>query len=83
MDRSIVRAGRLRISAVIATAALIWVALATPMSIAAAEPSTPGDGATTAATDVKVIVRFKADPGKAAKAAVRAAGGTVHRATSS
>jgi subtilisin family serine protease len=77
VDRSIVRTGRLRISAVMATAALIWVALATPMSIAAAEPSAPGDGATTAPNDVNVIVRFKDDPGKAAKAAVRLAGGSA------
>ena len=77
MDRSIVRTGRQRISVVSATAALIWVALATPMSIAGADPSTPGTGATAAASPVKVIVRFKHDPGKAATATVRLSGGTV------
>ena len=75
MDRPIVHGGRRRITAVIATTALVWVALALPVGAGAASPPpTTGADATT-----KVIVRFKSDPGATAKAAIRTRGGTVSK----
>jgi subtilisin family serine protease len=82
MTRSFVRDVRRRILVVIATAGLIGVALGTPLTASASGSlgggaSASGGGGSAAAAPEKVIVRFKLKPGKAAKAAVKAAGGEV------
>ena len=65
----------------IATIGLIAVALGSPLTAAAspalARAVTPDPAAAAAKANTKVIVTFKARPGKAAKAAIKAAGGTV------
>jgi VCBS repeat-containing protein len=79
MPRFLGRDGRRRMMAVIATTGLIALALGTPLSTMASTGATAdaGAGASAAAAREKVIVRFKAKPGVAAKAAIKAAGGTV------
>ncbi len=79
MPRSLVREGRRRITVVLSMTALIAVALGSPLTVAARNAPAGDTGGTAAAAPAgeKVIVRFKAKPGKAAKAAIKAAGGSV------